>query len=73
VRLPQLHAAVGVRGSGHEVQLDVRLIDRMVRVFSVDESQSLDAAHNRQRSVAHRRVIQNRLDVFHSFLRQRYL
>lgn len=73
VSFPQLYAAIGVGGTRHEVQLDVRLIDRMVGVFSIDESQSLDAAHNRQRSVAHRRVIQNRLNVFYPFLHQRHL
>lgn len=73
VRFPQLHAAVGVGGTGHKVQLDVRLVDRMVRVLGVDESQPLDAAHDRQRTVAHRGVVQNRLDVFNPLLRQGYL
>lgn len=73
VRFPQLHATVGVCGTGHEVHLNVWLVDRLIGVFGVYESESLYAAHDRQRPIAHCGVVQNRLHVFDSFLRQRHL
>lgn len=70
---PQLYATVGIGGAGHKVQLDVRCIDRMISVFGVDESQSLDATHDRQRTVTHSGVVQNCWHIFDSFLYERHL
>lgn len=73
VRSPRVLAAVRIRAAGQEVQLDVRLVVRGVRVLRVDEAQSLDAAQDRQRPFALGGVVEHGLHALHPFSRQRHL